>query len=394
MRILLAFFFFIATAPLIAAAPVAVYLTIQEKPDTQMTICWVLSGKADKQLLKYRDAASDQWFQVETEPLKFPESFPYTLFIAELHDLKAESRYEFIFPEEKNVYAFKTLPSTLSRPVKFVAGGDIYHDDISNVEAMNIVAAAQNPDFALLGGDIAYSGSKFIFFREEGDRWIQFLKTWSSTMKRADGTLIPLITAIGNHDINGRYGQSASNASFYYFLFPTHNSTGYQVVDFGNYLSLWILDSGHAEPVNGKQTEWLEKTMQARQNIPFRLALYHVPAYPSARSYDNDRSTAVRKFWLPVFEKYGLKAAYENHDHAYKRTKLLKGGKVSPEGILFLGDGAWGVDYPRLPKTPEELWYLAFSAQKRHVVVTTIFGDQLSIEAISSAGEVFDTFKL
>lgn len=383
-----------ATAPLFAAAPVAVYLTIQEKPDTQMTVCWVLPRTIDKQLLKYREATSDQWFQVETEPLKFPESFPFTLFIAELHDLKPESRYEFILPEAQTVYAFKTLPSTLSRPVKFVAGGDIYHDDISNVEAMNTVAAAQNPDFALLGGDIAYSGSKFIFFKEEGDRWIQFLKTWSSTMKRSDGTLIPLLTAIGNHDINGRYGQSASNASFYFFLFPTHQSTGYQVVDFGNYLSLWILDSGHAEPVNGKQVAWLEKTMQARQNIPFKLALYHVPAYPSARSFDNERSTAVRKIWLPVFEKYGLKAAYENHDHAYKRTKLLKGGQVSSEGILFLGDGAWGVDYPRQPKTPEELWYLALSAQKRHVVVTTIYGDQLSIEAISSAGEIFDTFKL
>lgn len=393
MRILLAFLFIVAS-PLFAADPIAVYLTIQEKPDTQMTVCWVLSGAANKQLLKYREATSDQWFQVEVDPLKFPEKFPYTLFITELHELKPEARYEFILPESEKLYAFKTLPSTLNRPVKFVAGGDIYHDDISNVETMNIVAAAQNPDFALLGGDIAYSGSKFIFFSEEGGRWIQFLKTWSNTMKRADGTLIPLITAIGNHDINGRYGQSASNATFYYFLFPTHQSTGYQVIDFGNYLSLWVLDSGHAEPVNGKQAEWLEKTMQARQDIPFRLAIYHVPAYPSARSYDNDRSAAVRKFWVPIFEKYGLKAAYENHDHAYKRTQLLKGGQVSNEGILYVGDGAWGVDFPRLPKTPQQLWYLAFSAQKRHVVLTTIFGNQLTIEGVSSSGEIFDTFKM
>lgn len=375
------------------ADPVAVYLTVQEKADTSMTVCWIVPSTENDQHLKYHEASSDHWYQIEASPEKFPGKLPYSLLVVELVGLEAEKKYEFLLSGGEELYAFKTLPSTLTRPIKFVAGGDIYHDKIATVEEMNRIAAKLDPDFALLGGDIAYSGSKFILFSEEGKRWIHLLKSWFKTMKRSDGTLIPLITAIGNHDINGRYDQTPEYAPFYYFLFPTKSDTGYRVIDFGDYLSLWVLDSGHTRPVEGDQTDWLEETLKKREQVPFKIALYHVPAYPSARAFDNKRSTIVRNNWTPLFEKYGLKAAFENHDHAYKRTHLIKNGKVSEDGVLYVGDGAWGVESPRLPKTPKELWYLAASAKKRHIVLATVQKDAFTVEAIGSDGKVFDSFK-
>lgn len=385
--------FFLFAFCLCAQEPIAVYSTIQGNPDTEITIAWVIAGSGPKKLLKYRESSLAQWYEVEVEPSSFPEKLPYTLYVVELSDLKPESRYEFLIPDEEKARGFKTFPSTLCRPVKFVAGGDIYHDKIAVVEGMSRIAAAQDPDFALLGGDIAYSGSKIILFREEGERWIQFLKSWSETMVRKDGTTIPMIAAIGNHDINGRYDQDPSYAPFYYFIFPTHSQTGYQVIDFGDYMSIWVLDSGHAAPVDGKQTAWLEKTLIEKDKVPFKFALYHVPAYPSARASDNKRSLKVRTHWSPLFEKLGMKAAFENHDHAYKRTHLIKNGKVAENGMLYIGDGAWGVEDLRLPKTPKQRWYIANSAQKRHVILATVFEKHLTVEAIDSNGEIFDSFK-
>lgn len=386
IRFLILFLFFAS----LHAEPVAIYLTLQQTPDNCMTICWVVPKTEKEQHLKYREG--NHWYQVEASPRTFPRKLPYSLFVVELAGLEADKKYEFVLSEGEETYAFKTLPSTLSHPVKFVVGGDIYHDEIATVEQMNRIAAQQDPDFALLGGDIAYSGSALIFFSEEGKRWIQFLKSWSKTMRQSDGTLIPMITAIGNHDINGRYDQTPEYAPFYYFLFPTKSEMGYRVIDFGHYLSLWVLDSGHTRPVQGDQTVWLEKTLHERVQVPFKLALYHVPAYPSARAFDNKRSTSVRNFWTPLFDKYGLTAAFENHDHAYKRTHLIKEGKVSPEGVLYVGDGAWGVEKPRSPKKPKDLWYLAASAQKRHVVLATVEKDEFKVEAIGADGKVFDSF--
>lgn len=388
IRYLLLFLFFAS----LQAEPVAVYLTLQQTPDNSMTVCWVVNATEKDQHLKYRD--DSQWYHVEVSPRSFPGNLGFSLFVAELTGLEADKRYDFVIAEDEEIYSFKTLPSSLTRPVKFVVGGDIYHDEIATVEQMNLIAAKHDPDFALLGGDIAYSGSALIFFNEEGKRWVQFLKSWSKTMKKSDGTLIPMITAIGNHDINGRYDQTPEYAPFYYFLFPTKSETGYRVIDFGHYLSLWILDSGHTRPVQGDQTLWLEKTLQERVEVPYKFALYHVPAYPSARSYDNKRSTAVRNFWTPLFDKYGLTAAFENHDHAYKRTHLIKEGKVSTEGVLYVGDGAWGVEKPRKPKSPKNLWYLAASAQKRHVVLATVEKEGFTVEAMGPDGNVFDRFKL
>ena len=36
-------------------------------------------------------------------------------------------------------------------------------------------------------------------------------------------------------------------------------------------------------------------------------------------------------------------AAFENHVHLFKKTWKLKGNLKHPNGVLYLGDGLWGV---------------------------------------------------
>lgn len=369
--------------------PAAVYLTYHEKPEERITICWLVPKKEGVEVLKFHQLNDEAWHQVNAHPIALPASIPYTFYRIELEGLKPDQSYEFVLPEHKEPYLFKTLQAELNKPLRFVVGGDVYHDSLDDLKKMNRTAASQNPDFVLLGGDLSYSGSRFSFLSGDDGRWIDFIKSWSSTMKRGDGHLIPLVTAIGNHDVNGKYGQTPHQAHLYYLFFPS-GPNGYRVLDFASYLSLWILDTGHTHPIEGAQTAWLKSTLENHPPTLYKFALYHVPAFPSFRSMNNKRSFAVRTAWVPLFEKYGLDVAFENHEHAYKRTHRLKNGRKDPDGVLYLGDGAYGVEKARKPKTPEELWFLAKSAQESHFHLVTLEKDAVHFEAINQEGKVFD----
>lgn len=167
---------------------------------------------------------------------------------------------------------------------------------------------------------------------------------------------------------------------------------GYQVLDFGNYLSLIILDSGHTHPIPGAQTQWLYQTLKEREHIPHKFALYHVPAYPARRNYKGKISPVIRQQWVPIFEQFGLTAAFEHHDHVYKRSQLIRKGKVDSEGVLYLGDGGWGIRKCKSPKSPKKTWYLAKTAAAQHVIVVTIEPDHRHYAAIDRNGNFIDQY--
>jgi hypothetical protein len=376
---------------LLGAEPEAVYLTMQHAPERAMTICWIEQGALEKQELKVRQAGTIPWMTAVSCPASFPSSYPssYHLHAVELQGLAPDTCYEFTLPDAPRSFFFRTFPERLSRPVKLVVGGDIYHDGSEVVASMNRVAAAQDPDAAILGGDIAYACSRLFFLPDDGKRWIRYLKIWSETMIRRDGTLIPLLAVIGNHDVNGGFDQTPDQAQSFYFFFPSQEKK-YRTLDFGDYLTVWLMDSGHTHPIEGEQTRWLAETLKQSQN-PFKFAIYHVPAYPSVRKFTNEKSTMVRRCWSPLFEAFKITAAFEHHDHTYKRTCSIRDGKQDPQGILYFGDGAWGVETPRRPRSPSHAWYLAKTASTRHVILVTLQGMTAYFQAIDSEGRVFDS---
>src|SRR5690625_7699759 len=108
-------------------------------------------------------------------------------------------------------------------------------------------------------------------------------------------------------------------------------------------MSLVLLDTDHTNPVDGVQTEWLEQVLAERQEVPHLFPVYHGPAWPSVRNPDWEQSVRVREHWVPLFEAYGVRVAFENHDHAYKRTRPIRNNRKDPSGVVYFGDGAWGV---------------------------------------------------
>jgi len=375
------------------------YLTWRDDPATTMTVNW---------LSLYAEAPDSIWYRHGTESWKEQRGTraplqPSGLWVrrAQLTGLAPETTYEIAVGaappgDTRGVHSFRTMPAELTRPVRFVTGGDMMHTR-EMVDAMNRQAGLLDPDFALLGGDLAYADNV------DATRYVEFFQSWLNLMRGRDGRLIPMVVAIGNHEVaRGYNGRPDVEASQYYTLFDLPGGKARHVLDFGEYLSLVMLDTDHTEAIAGAQAQWLDETLAARAQQQFVFACYHYPAYGTAKipagaklSIDHPRSIAIREHWVPHFDRHGLTAVFENDHHNFKRTHRLRGHqRDDANGILYLGDGAWGVRTRVVPSL-DDAWYLAKAEAIRHLFHVVIHPNgRTLITAVNDQGEVFDEVQI
>lgn len=379
------FFVWMITYALWAKEDRALYVTWQHDPTSTLLIHW-LTPDLEAAEVTYRVLGEKAWERQEGISVWLPEGKMFVQTV-ELMDLCAGTDYEFRVEEE--VYRVRTLPATLERPVRFVVGGDAYFY-LKSFKKMNTQIAAQNPDFVIVGGDIAYTcgapswiGGK----KTPIQRWKTFFEECSEGLVTRDGRLIPMIPVIGNHDVRGASMKRTESETLFFelFAFPK-NGIAYRTIDVGSYLSLFLLDSGHSCHVGGMQARWLKKSLAMRENRAFKFAAYHVSGYPACYPYTDRIATEIRKEWSPLFERYCVHAAFEHHNHAYKRTHPLKAGAIDPDGIVYMGDGSWGVS----PREPKERWYLRTKEKANAVCVVTLSREKAVIEALRADGKIID----
>jgi 3',5'-cyclic AMP phosphodiesterase CpdA len=272
--------------------------------------------------------------------------------------------------------------------MRFVAAGDAYYYE-RIFKKMNAQIAKTDPDFIVVGGDIAYTNNHWTLFKGKGweeRRWGTFFSEWKKSMVGVDGRLIPLVAVLGNHDI--KKGGEGIPLFFQLFAMP-EKLKAYRTLNFGTYLSLIILDTGHFTPIRGEQTTWLEGMLKrAGRDRGYTLVAYHIAAYPSVYQYDGAAPSMIRREWVPLFEEYGVDTAFEHHNHAYKRTYRIKEGKVDASGVQYLGDGAWGVS-PRAVN--KGLWYMAKSAKLNCFWLVTLDNNTCTFESRDIRGRVIET---
>lgn len=352
-----------------------VYLSWENDPTTSIVIHWYTEDKGESKI-KYRKRGESIWSYKEGIYVCLRHLRVYSL---ELFDLEPNTEYEFGLSGNK-VYRFRTL--TTDVPLVFAVGGDAYYY-LDLMRKMALQIAARSPDFVVVGGDIAYThGNKQLLKQRDWQekRWITFFNTWSEIMKTSDGRLIPIVGVLGNHDVE-RIGLEEEEI-IYKFL---PQIKFFKVIDVGS-LSLFLLDTGHRYQVKAQQ-KWLEKELEKREKTAYKMAVYHVSGYPSVYSEEEKTSKRVREYWHPHFDRYHLQVAFENHNHAYKRTYPLKNGKYDPEGVIYMGDGSWGV----WTRTPKKKWYLEKIAKVNSVCLVQIDREKAVVEAIDIKGKVIDS---
>jgi acid phosphatase type 7 len=369
-----------------AFQPTTLFLTWQKDPTTTITIQWVGPEATNDTSIQYAQTApSSVWQVAQTLTKPFPNT-DLKVYRCELTGLASGAEYSFLIGKSSPVYRFRTMPAKATTTIQFVSGGDCG----TNPHAINanILAAKQEPYFVLIGGDLAYDNGR------SPETFLTFLQNYSKHLVDSKGRLIPLISCIGNHEVNGGYQKKRENAPQYLSVFDGfYKETTYGVLDIGNYLSLVLMDTGHIAPIQGEQTDWLGSTLAARQDRPHLIVVNHVPAYPSYRPPEGidakfGTGEMQRLHWSPLFEKYNVDVVLEHHDHTFKRTHPLKGGLKDKNGVLYLGDGSWGK--LRVPKEPEQRPYLAAVGQSYHFTIHRLEEDQRFHAAIEESGKLVD----
>lgn len=304
-----------------------------------------------------------------------------------LKGLKPDTLYQFRAGDDAHGMSvwrsFRTLPD--QGPLKIVTGGDMYRHP-ETVELLK-AAASHKPDVALIGGDIAYADADL----DKIGFWDDWFDNWEDYMNPKNGPMVPMICAIGNHEVGGAFDRKKTDAPFYFAFFP-QGGEAYFHRKLSRDCEVVVLDSSHVTS-HQAQVPFLTQTLKsmADRAVPFRLALYHVPCYPTHRPTNDPYAQRGRKSWVPVFDRFALTVGLENHDHTFKRTHPLKGHKVDPTGTVYLGDGCWG----RTPRPVDaSLPYLAKASSTYHVWMLTSKDGELVCEAVGRDGKVFDRVSL
>lgn len=370
-------------------SPSALYLSWEGDPTSSMVIHWLSKQRDRDSEVLFRRLGVSSWQAVHGERLSLPGT-PYGVHRVGLTGLQPGTDYEFQIGQKEGVYRFRTMPKQLNREIRWVIGGDAYLSS-GLFQRMNRWIRIADPDFVVVGGDLAYAYRRRWSVKEGGiTRWKDFFCLWKQQIVGSDGRLIPIVPVLGNHDVKKK---ATPSQQLVCRLFAGLDwNAPYRVLDFGNYLSLWLLDSGHISPIGGSQTTWLAQTLAEREETPHKIAAYHIGAYPSVYSYLGAVPQQIRKAWSPLFEQHGVKLAFEHHNHAYKRTFPIREGEKVKDGVIYLGDGSWGAPARNLKNNGA--WYLEKAESANAVCLVQLNRSGLRVQAVNIDGTPIDTFTI
>lgn len=283
-------------------------------------------------------------------------------------------------------HRFRTMAAD-DRKIRFVTGGDLYHKR-APMDAMNRRAGMEDPMFALLGGDLAYTNNA------APERWFDFIDSWVDNACTPDGRLLPMVLAIGNHEvIGGGYrpndAPGAGAATEFFSLFHMRREgLASDCFDIGKDFSIVLLDSGHAATIDS-QTEWLDAELSKRRGVKRLFVCYHRPAWGCGAKED---AVEIQRAWCPLFDRFRVDGVFENDHHTFSRSHPLLGGRIDEaRGIPYLGSGAWSVDVRAVdPAQLKKRPWIAKALAVNHLYVVEAGDQGWTATAKTADGKAFD----
>ena len=145
---------------------------------------------------------------------------------------------------------------------------------------------------------------------------------------------VPVATTVGNHD--------ADNANYtYHFNTANLSNLGDNGYVGGDYYftyggALFIILNTQDTNVS-EHKQFIEQTVAANPDCKWRIVTLHQDIYGSAEHSNEPEITNLRYSLVPIFEENDVDIVLTGHDHAYSRTKMLKGGQ-STTGFEYTDD--------------------------------------------------------
>lgn len=131
------------------------------------------------------------------------------------------------------------------------------------------------------------------------------------------------------------------------------------------------------------QAKWLEDILQDNPNR-WTVVTYHHPMISGSLGRDNP---PLRKYWQPLFERFGVDLVLQGHDHVYGRTDAAK-----TQGPVYVVSVAGPKQYRVSPAAAQVMVRTAENRQLYQVV--HVDTDTLRYEARTVTGQLYDAFTI
>jgi 3',5'-cyclic AMP phosphodiesterase CpdA len=196
-----------------------------------------------------------------------------------------------------------------------------------------------------------------------------FRRNWRASFGWASAEGLDVLGTLGNHDVRvagGRY-------EFQLLGMPQR----YYRRRIGD-VAFFLLDSNH---VGRTQTTWLARALRASR-APWKIVAMHHPAFTCGGYVGNP---AVRRRWVPLFERHGVDLVLAGHDHNYQRFAARRGVRYVVHGgggaRLYQPNGC-PAGYPPRREARAMRGWVYIRANER----------SLRVRAIDPGGRVRDAF--
>ncbi|WP_246117866.1 purple acid phosphatase family protein [Adhaeretor mobilis] len=300
-----------------------------------------------------------------------------------LSDLQPDATYEVVMESDGRrspALKFKTAPSE-DRPLAVIFGADS-RSGLKERRQMNAMLARMLAESQQEGRTpiIAFAhGGDYVLNGTDLPQWSQWMTDHELTTT-ADGLMLPIIPARGNHDHGPLFNEI--------FGFPPKDKD-YYAIDVGPQIR-WITLNSETS-VAGDQSKWLDKELAAsRPKYRWIVPQYHRPAFPAVKVPGR-----ALVHWVPLFEKHDVDLVCEGDGHNIKRTPPIRNNVIDPTGVVYIGEGGLGVGQ-RAPKM--DRWYLrppeAKAGEGHHVQLLSFDAESITYRVVlldeGDGSKIFD----
>lgn len=212
-------------------------------------------------------------------------------------------------------------PEDIAKPTFLAAQSEAVRNDAFNWnDTLNKAYAKTNnqASFILSAGDQIQTNAKKV------ENYTISEKEYTGYLSPDILKSLPVATSVGNHD--------ADNPNYtYHFNQPNMSDLGSNGITGGDYYYtygdvLFIMLNTQDTNIN-EHKQFIEQTVKANPNCKWRVVTLHQDIYGSAEHSNEPEITNLRYELTAILEDNDIDVVLTGHDHAYSRSKMLKGGK-------------------------------------------------------------------
>jgi predicted phosphodiesterase len=313
--------------------------------NSQMEILWQDTATEATNTLTWD---TDPSFGTNPQTVTVPEYGSYNQHMYTITGLQPDTKYYYQVADATNgVYgtgSFITAPVSNSTHVRFLGMGDsrtnptaldsvmqamkTFYQQTGNSEYQRLVI--HNGDWVSSDSDILWTQQWFGPIALNGNPSVALTDRINFTANS------PINGCKGNHDNNSSYPTGNSIYFPKYFPFPYQNTTVngvptpfnpanvqaygnlYYSYDYGP-VHITVVDNYSNLADGSAQNTWVKNDLalaNANPNTPWKILIYHEPAYSAGSDGDNSNVRVLEKY----VTQYGVDLIYCGHSHNYART--------------------------------------------------------------------------